>query len=197
MASFRPLHVVAYLLEGGCCPHKGAKTAWAENSWSASVYFSSLETLSFFAFSLTLSLSHALALASTLALSLRAELVCRFFQAVALKKGAEMCWSVSSATVDNVDDVADDEVDDDDAASEVAVLFYGGGISLESDVQKNEMTKEEQTPRTYLLTHTHTHMYTHMYIHALTHLDKHTHSFCYLGLLLSVTHPLVCSTITL
>ena len=109
-----------------------------------------------------------------------------------------MCWSVSSATVADVADVADvvDVADVADvvdvvvvaaAAAEAVVLFYGGGITLESDVQKNEMTKEEQTPRSQLHTHTHTHMY----IHSRTHTRSltQTHTRFLLSGLVAQCHP--------
>ena len=102
-----------------------------------------------------------------------------------------MCWSVSSATVADVVDVADvaDVVEvvvvAAAAAEAVVVLFYGGGITLESDVQKNEMTKEEQTPRSQLHTHTH------MYIHSRTHTRSltQTHTRFLLSGLVAQCHP--------
>ena len=104
-----------------------------------------------------------------------------------------MCWSVSSATVADVVDVADvaDVVEvvvvAAAAAEAVVVLFYGGGITLESDVQKNEMTKEEQTPRSQL------HIHTHMYIHSRTCLHTHTltqtHTRFLLSGLVAQCHP--------
>ena len=99
-----------------------------------------------------------------------------------------MCWSVSSATVADVVDVADvadvvDVVVVAAAAAEAVVLFYGGGITLESDVQKNEMTKEEQTPRSQL--------HTHMYIHSRTHTRSltQTHTRFLLSGLVAQCHP--------
>ena len=117
---------------------------------------------------------------------------------MALKKGAEICWSVSSATVDDADvnDAADvaDVVDVAAAAAEVVVvLFYGGGITLESDVQKNEMTKEEQTPRSLLQTHTRTHKHSHRctFTHSIPHAHTHTHFVIWACCSVSPTHQCV------
>ena len=106
-----------------------------------------------------------------------------------------MCWSVSSATVADVVDVADvaDVVEvvvvAAAAAEAVVVLFYGGGITLESDVQKNEMTKEEQTPRSQLHTHTHTHVHTFTHLLTHTHTLTQTHTRFLLSGLVAQCHP--------